>query len=69
MADGDLSMTVTVMGASVPTLVTGAIDGSGADDLTGRLPRSRGATGQDFAGTDAQEAIGRSSRGENGTVS
>jgi len=39
-----------------------------ADDIRGEQG-PQGATGQDFAGTDAQEAIGRSSRGENGTVS
>ena len=54
MADGDLSMTVTVEGATVPLLVTNPRTGRGADDRRG---------------TAGQESNGSTQGGQTGTVS
>jgi hypothetical protein len=68
MADGDLSMTVTVTVPAVPTLVTASPQGRAADDRTGSLPRSKGTGAQERRGHDAQEITGRSPRGTIGRV-
>jgi hypothetical protein len=68
MADGDLYMTVTVEGATVPVLVTNPKQGRPVDDDEGRIPRSAGKTAQERTGEDAQETTGNTPKGTTGRV-
>jgi hypothetical protein len=68
MSDGDLYMTVTVEGATVPVLVSNPKQGRALDDRSGSTPRSRGESAQERQGTDAQETTGSSPKGTNGRV-
>jgi hypothetical protein len=76
MADGDLSMTVTVDVPAVPTLVTQPRTGKGADDRNGHtIIAQRGelappATPQiGKRGTGAQEDNGNLGKGRTGRIS
>jgi hypothetical protein len=68
VANGDLYMTVTVEGATVPLLVSNPKQGRALDDRSGSTPRSRGKSAQEQQGTDAQETTGSSPKGTNGRV-
>jgi hypothetical protein len=68
MADGDLSITVTVNVPAVPTLVTHPRTGRGADDTDGQMPRSTGNVAQERTGGDVQESNGNLGRGRTGKV-
>jgi hypothetical protein len=68
MADGDLSMTVTVDASVLPVLVTEPRTGTAADDRDGYLPRGmahrisrsgEGSTGQDRDGNLNNGTTGR----------
>ena len=69
MADGDLSMTVTVEGATVPTFVTAPRTGTGADDRHGQMPRTTGTAAQERRGGGVQESNGSPSTGSTGRIS
>jgi hypothetical protein len=66
--NGDLYMTVTVEGATVPVLVSNPRTGRSADDTDGHIPRSQGRAAQERVGQDAQEKTGRSAKGTTGKV-
>ena len=68
MPDGDLYMTVTVEGATVPLLVTAPRTGRSVDDSEGQLPRSTGNAAQERGGSGAQESNGNPATGRTGRI-
>jgi hypothetical protein len=68
MADGELSMTVTVEIPDAVTLVTEPASGVIAGGHGGSTPVSRGKFDADLAGKSSQSKTGATARGKTGRI-